>query len=304
MSNLEIVWTKVDEAPALATYALLPIVKAFVGAAGVSVKLKDISLAGRIIANFPEKLTAAQRIGDELAELGALATKPEANIIKLPNISASAPQLKAAIKELQRKGYDIPDYSGDAKTEAEKEIKARYGKVLGSAVNPVLREGNSDRRAAGAVKQCARNNPHRMGALAAPTAGPLARRLGRRGTMGAAALVAGMGLVATLLPGLLEIVGGLTLFVTGIFVMQSTAMGFVGRAARRAKASALGLYVCVYYVGGTIGAILPGLLVWDQAGWDGCVALVVAALVGAGLLAWFAWWDEPAAEPRRQAAFV
>jgi isocitrate dehydrogenase len=164
MSDLTIVWTRVDEAPGLATYSLLPIVKAFVGTAGVSVKLKDISLAGRIIANFPEKLTTAQRIGDELAELGALATKPEANIIKLPNISASIPQLKAAIKELQGRGYDIPDYPEDAKTEAEKETKARYGKVLGSAVNPVLREGNSDRRAAGAVKQYARNNPHKMGA--------------------------------------------------------------------------------------------------------------------------------------------
>ena len=128
MSDLEIVWTKVDEAPALATYSLLPIVKAFVGAAGVSVKLKDISLAGRILANFPEKLTAAQRHSDELAELGALATRPEANIIKLPNISASIPQLKAAIKELQGKGYDIPDYPEDARTAAEKEIKARYGK--------------------------------------------------------------------------------------------------------------------------------------------------------------------------------
>jgi len=164
MPDLEIVWTKVDEAPALATYSLLPIVEAFVGAAGVSVKLKDISLAGRILANFPEKLKPAQRIGDELSELGVLATKPEANIIKLPNISASIPQLKAAIKELQGKGYDIPDYPDNATTEAEKDIKSRYGKVFGSVVNPVLREGNSDRRAAGAVKQYARNNPHKMGA--------------------------------------------------------------------------------------------------------------------------------------------
>ena len=164
MPDLEIVWTKVDEAPALATYSLLPIVQAFVGAAGVSMKLKDISLAGRIIANFPEKLTPAQRIGDELTELGVLATKPEANIIKLPNISASIPQLKAAIKELQDKGYDIPDYPDNPATDAEKEIKARYAKVFGSVVNPVLREGNSDRRAAGAVKQYARNNPHKMGA--------------------------------------------------------------------------------------------------------------------------------------------
>ncbi|MFD2183578.1 NADP-dependent isocitrate dehydrogenase [Rhodoplanes azumiensis] len=164
MPDLEIMWTKVDEAPALATYSLLPIVKAFVGAAGVSVTLKDISLAGRIIAAFPEKLTPAQRIADELAELGELATKPEANIIKLPNISASIPQLKAAIKELQGKGYDIPDYPDNATTDAEKDVKARYAKVFGSVVNPVLREGNSDRRAAGAVKQYARNNPHKMGA--------------------------------------------------------------------------------------------------------------------------------------------
>jgi isocitrate dehydrogenase len=164
MSDLEIVWTKVDEAPALATFSLLPIVEAFVGTAGVKVKLKDISLTGRIIANFPEKLTPAQRINDELAELGQLATRPEANIIKLPNISASIPQLKAAIKELQSKGYDVPDYPDSDAIPADKEIRARYGRVLGSAVNPVLREGNSDRRAAGAVKQYARNNPHRMGA--------------------------------------------------------------------------------------------------------------------------------------------
>ncbi len=164
MPDLEIMWTKVDEAPALATYSLLPIVEAFVGAAGVSVKLKDISLAGRILANFPEKLTPAQRIGDELTELGELATRPEANIMKLPNISASIPQLRAAIKELQGKGYDIPDYPDNPTTDAEKDIKARYAKVFGSVVNPVLREGNSDRRAAGAVKQYARNNPHKMGA--------------------------------------------------------------------------------------------------------------------------------------------
>ncbi len=143
-----------------------------------------------------------------------------------------------------------------------------------------------------------------IGALAAPAAGPLARRLGRRRTMTTAALAAGLGLAATLLPGVPEIIIGLALFVIGVFIMQSTAMGFVGRAARRAKASALGLYVCVYYVGGTLGAILPGLLVWDRAGWDGCVALVVAALFAAGGLAWLAWWDEPALQPRREAAFV
>jgi isocitrate dehydrogenase len=164
MSDLEIVWTKVDEAPGLATYSLLPIVEAFVGAAGVKVKLKDISLTGRIIANFPDKLKPGQKIGDELAELGKLAMKPEANIIKLPNISASIPQLKAAIKELQSKGYDVPNYPDSDATPADKEIRARYGKVLGSAVNPVLREGNSDRRAAGAVKAFARSHPHKMGA--------------------------------------------------------------------------------------------------------------------------------------------
>ena len=163
-SKLEIMWTKVDEAPALATYSLLPIVEAFVGTVGVSVKLKDISLAGRIVANFPEKLTPAQRINDELTELGELATRPEANIMKLPNISASIPQLKGAIKELQGKGYNIPDYPDNPTTDAEKDIKTRYGKVFGSVVNPVLREGNSDRRAAGAVKAFARKNPHKMGA--------------------------------------------------------------------------------------------------------------------------------------------
>jgi isocitrate dehydrogenase len=164
MSDLEIVWTKVDEAPGLATFSLLPIVQAFVGTAGVKMKLKDISLTGRIIANFPDKLKPGQKIPDELAELGKLATKPEANIIKLPNISASIPQLKAAIKELQGKGYDIPNYPDSDATPADKEIRARYGKVLGSAVNPVLREGNSDRRAAGAVKAYARKHPHKMGA--------------------------------------------------------------------------------------------------------------------------------------------
>ena len=152
MSNLEIMWTKTDEAPALATFSLLPIVEAFVGAADVSVKLRDISLAGRILANFPEKLTPAQRINDELTALGELTLKPEANIMKLPNISASIPQLKAAIQELRSKGYDVPDYPDNATTDAEKDIRTRYGKVLGSAVNPVLREGNSARRAAPAVK--------------------------------------------------------------------------------------------------------------------------------------------------------
>lgn len=164
MSDLEIMWTKVDEAPGLATFSLLPIVQAFVAQAGVQMKLKDISLTGRIIANFPEKLKPEQKINDDLAELGKLTMKAEANIIKLPNISASIPQLKAAIKELQSKGYAVPDYPENPTTDAEKDIKARYGKVLGSAVNPVLREGNSDRRAAGAVKAYARSHPHKMGA--------------------------------------------------------------------------------------------------------------------------------------------
>ncbi len=164
MQSSKIVWTKVDEAPALATYSLLPIVQAFTSVAGVSVETRDISLAGRILANFPENLSADQKQSDDLAELGELSKKPEANIIKLPNVSASIPQLKTAIKELQALGYNVPDYPEDAKTDAEKEIKARYAKVLGSAVNPVLREGNSDRRAAAPVKQYARKHPHKMGA--------------------------------------------------------------------------------------------------------------------------------------------
>ena len=163
-STSKIIYTKTDEAPALATYSLLPIVEAFTSAAGVAVETRDISLAGRIIANFPEKLTDEQKIGDALAELGELAKTPEANIIKLPNISASIPQLTAAIKELQDHGYDIPNYPADPQNNEETEIKARFAKVLGSAVNPVLREGNSDRRAPGAVKQYAKSNPHSMGA--------------------------------------------------------------------------------------------------------------------------------------------
>jgi len=165
--SIKIMYTATDEAPALATYSLLPIVKAFTKTAGIDVELRDISLAGRIMANFPENLTENQRIPDELTELGKLATTPEANIIKLPNISASIPQLKAAIKELQSQGYKVPDYPEVPKNDAEKEIKARYGKVLGSAVNPVLREGNSDRRASTSVKNYAKKNPHKMGAWSA-----------------------------------------------------------------------------------------------------------------------------------------
>jgi len=159
----KIIYTAVDEAPALATYSLLPIIQAFTKGTGVEIITKDISLAGRIIANFSDSLKEDQRRPDDLGELGALAKTPEANIIKLPNVSASIPQLKTAIKELQGKGYDLPDYPEDPQNEAEKDIRARYAKVLGSAVNPVLREGNSDRRAADAVKQYARNNPHSMG---------------------------------------------------------------------------------------------------------------------------------------------
>ncbi|MEI8102831.1 MAG: NADP-dependent isocitrate dehydrogenase [Chlorobium sp.] len=162
--NATIVYTKIDEAPALATYSLLPILKAYTKGTGVDVEAKDISLAGRIIANFPENLTEAQRISDYLSELGALALTPEANIIKLPNISASVPQLRAAIKELQEHGYNIPDYPEAPANEAEKELQTRFAKVLGSAVNPVLREGNSDRRAPLSVKAFAKKNPHRMGA--------------------------------------------------------------------------------------------------------------------------------------------
>jgi isocitrate dehydrogenase len=165
--SMKIIYTATDEGPALATHSLLPIIKAFTGAAGVSVETADISLAGRIVANFPENLTESQRIPDYLTQLGELAMTPEANIIKLPNISASIPQLKAAIKELKSQGYNIPDYPEEPKNDAEKEIKAKYGKVLGSAVNPVLREGNADRRAAASVKNYAKKNPHKMGAWSA-----------------------------------------------------------------------------------------------------------------------------------------
>ena len=163
----KIIYTITDEAPALATHSFLPIVKAFTGAAGVDVETRDISLAGRIIAHFPERLTDAQRQSDDLAELGELAKTPEANIIKLPNISASIPQLKAAIAELQSQGYDLPEFPDEPEGDEQQAIRDQYAKVLGSAVNPVLREGNSDRRVAGPVKQYARNNPHSMGAWSA-----------------------------------------------------------------------------------------------------------------------------------------
>jgi isocitrate dehydrogenase len=159
-----IIWTEIDEAPALATYSLLPIVQAFTKGTNVSVETRDISLSGRILATFPEKLTDSQKVPDYLAQLGELTLKPEANIVKLPNISASLPQLWEAIKELQAKGYDIPNYPENPKNDAEKAIQARYAKVLGSAVNPVLREGNSDRRSPPAVKAFSKKNPHKLGA--------------------------------------------------------------------------------------------------------------------------------------------
>jgi isocitrate dehydrogenase len=164
MSTAKIIYTKTDEAPALATYSFLPIVNAFTHAADINVETRDISLAGRILANFADKLPAQQQQADALAELGELAKTPEANIIKLPNISASIPQLQEAIAELQSQGYGIPDYPEEAKNDAERDAKARYAKVLGSAVNPVLREGNSDRRVAAAVKEFAKQHPHSMGA--------------------------------------------------------------------------------------------------------------------------------------------
>ena len=163
MSASKIIYTKTDEAPALATYSLLPILRAFTSSSGVEFELKDISLAGRILANFPDSLEENQRIPDALSELGQLATQPEANIIKLPNISASIPQLKGAIQELQAKGFKVPDFPDEPQTEEEKNIRANYAKVLGSAVNPVLREGNSDRRVAKPVKEYAKKNPHSMG---------------------------------------------------------------------------------------------------------------------------------------------
>src|SRR5918994_1742209 len=160
----KIIYTHTDEAPLLATYSFLPIIAAYARTAGVDVETRDISLAGRVIAQFPDRLTEQQRIDDALAELGELATRPEANIIKLPNISASIPQLKAAIKELQEQGYDLPDYPENPQSDEEREARARYDRVKGSAVNPVLREGNSDRRAPASVKNYARSHPHSMGA--------------------------------------------------------------------------------------------------------------------------------------------
>ena len=159
----DIIYTKVDEAPELASASFLPIIKSFASAAGIEVGTRDISLAGRIISTFPEYLEPAQRQNDDLAELGQLVKTPEANVIKLPNISASVPQLVAAVEELQAKGYALPDYPEDPQTDEEKSVRAKYDAIKGSAVNPVLREGNSDRRSARAVKNFAQANPHSMG---------------------------------------------------------------------------------------------------------------------------------------------
>src|SRR5512140_3023333 len=160
---MKIVYTLTDEAPALATHALLPILRAFAGAADIEIEDRDISLAGRILAQFPDRLEEDQRVADALAELAQLAQEPDGNIIKLPNISASVPQLKAAIEELQGKGYDLPDYPDEPSDDEQREVRGRYDKVKGSAVNPVLRQGNSDRRAPAPVKQYARQHPHSMG---------------------------------------------------------------------------------------------------------------------------------------------
>ncbi len=159
----KIIYTKTDEAPALATYSLLPIIQAFTASSGIEFELKDISLSGRILASFPENLSDDQKQEDALAELGVLTKTAEANIIKLPNISASIPQLVAAISELQEHGFDVPEFPFDPSGDAEQDARKRYAKILGSAVNPVLREGNSDRRVAGPVKEYAKKNPHSMG---------------------------------------------------------------------------------------------------------------------------------------------
>ena len=158
-----IIYTQTDEAPALATASLLPIIQAFTKTAGVAVELRDISLAARVLATFSDVLDAGQRVSDDLAELGSLVQRPEANVIKLPNISASIPQLKATIEELRAKGYNVPEYPDAPETDEQRDIQARYDKIKGSAVNPVLREGNSDRRAPASVKSYARSHPHSMG---------------------------------------------------------------------------------------------------------------------------------------------
>ena len=181
MSDSTIIYTHTDEAPALATYSFLPIIQSFARQAGVEIKVSDISLAGRVIAQFPEFLQAEQRIADDLAALGQEVLRPEANVIKLPNISASIPQLKAVIAELQSQGYALPNYPDEPNDDQEREIQARYKKVSGSAVNPVLREGNSDRRAPLSVKRYAQTHPHSMGTWSADSTTNVAHMRGEIG---------------------------------------------------------------------------------------------------------------------------
>ncbi|MFN8024704.1 MAG: NADP-dependent isocitrate dehydrogenase, partial [Acidimicrobiales bacterium] len=240
----KIIYTHTDEAPLLATYSFLPIIQAFAKAADVEIETRDISLAGRIIAQFPDLLTPEQRIGDHLAELGQLALLPEANIIKLPNISASQPQLDAAIKELQDQGYALPDYPSNPSTDAERDIKARYDKVKGSAVNPVLREGNSDRRAPLSVKNYAKSHPHSMGAwtsdsktnVATMTSGDF-RHNEQSVTIAEAGSVriehvAADGTVTVLKPSVKVLAGEV---IDGTFMSKDALVAFLGQAVQRAK---------------------------------------------------------------------
>ena len=240
----KIIYTHTDEAPLLATYSFLPIIQAFAKAADVEIETRDISLAGRIIAQFPDLLTPEQRIGDHLAELGQLALLPEANIIKLPNISASQPQLDATIKELQDQGYALPDYPSNPATDAERDIKARYDKVKGSAVNPVLREGNSDRRAPLSVKNYAKSHPHSMGAwstdsktnVATMTTGDFRHNEQSVTIAEAGSLriehVAADGTVTVLKPSLKVLAGEV---IDGTFMSKDALVAFLQGAVARAK---------------------------------------------------------------------
>jgi isocitrate dehydrogenase len=223
MSTAKIIYTHTDEAPALATYSLLPIVQAFTRAAGIAVETRDISLAGRILASFPESLTTERRQPDDLSELGELAKTPAANIIKLPNISASVPQLKEAIRELQQQGYAIPDFPEEPQTDAEKKIKAKYAKVLGSAVNPVLREGNSDRRVAMSVKQYAKSHPHSMGAWSEGSSSHVAHMTG--GDFYANEKSAVIAQTGTLKIELVDPSGKVTVLKDGIAVTEGDVIG-------------------------------------------------------------------------------
>jgi isocitrate dehydrogenase len=243
-SQPTIIYTHTDEAPALATYSFLPVIQAFLGTAGVHVETRDISLAARILAAFPERLTEAQRVTDDLAELGRLATTPEANIIKLPNISASMPQMEACIAELRSHGFDLPDYPAEPATDAERDIKARYDRVKGSAVNPVLREGNSDRRAPRAVKEFAKKHPHRMGAWSKDSRTRVAHMDGgdffgneRSTTMDAATTLriefaAADGTTTTLKDGIAVDAGEV---VDGTFMSRAALVDFLAREVEQAR---------------------------------------------------------------------